>query len=115
MHPICFDTVAFRIHLHLWHQIVEFHVLLADLSAIFDRFNPLLEAVAGDETRIDAGLTDKCYAGLWDERSEHGSHDDGLHCWDGGVGITLDDHVSALFQVDSRIEGTVAGIHTICA
>lgn len=33
---------------HLWHSIIQLHILLCDFSAILDRLGPLLDAVALD-------------------------------------------------------------------
>ena len=46
MQPIRFNTIAFWIHLHLRHQIIELHIFLADLSAVLHWFNSLLESIA---------------------------------------------------------------------
>ena len=96
-HPIRFYAVALRIHLHLRHDIVELHIFLANISAVFDRLNALLQPIAGHETGVDAGLANKRYACTWDKGSEHWSHNDWLHCWYGGVGITLNENVNASF------------------
>jgi hypothetical protein len=115
MHPIRLDTVALGIHLHPRHQIVELHVLLADLAAVPHRLNALPQPVAGHEPRIDAGLADKCHAGRWDHGCKHGSHDHGLHGWDGGVGITLYGNLLVLYFDEDGWRGGLGSFHTICA
>lgn len=54
-----FDGVAFRVDVHLWHGVVVLHVGFADVAAVLDGFNALLDSVGLDGAGVDGGLGDE--------------------------------------------------------
>ena len=89
MLAVCFNAVVLGIDFHLRHRVVELHVLLANLAAVLDGFDALLEPVGGDGAAADGGGGDKEDGGRGDEGCEHRAGDYGLYGWDGGIWITL--------------------------
>lgn len=53
--------VAFRIDLHLRHDVVVFHILFANLAAVSDGFDSFAQAVALYDPLVKGGLRDECY------------------------------------------------------
>ena len=73
-HPITLDRIRLRIDLHLRHQIIPLHVLLPDVPAILDRFDPFFEAVGGDLAGGDARAADEGDACAGHQGREHRPH-----------------------------------------
>ena len=51
--------VAFRIDRHLRRRVVVFHILLANLAAVFDGFDSFTQAVLLYGSVVDGGLRDE--------------------------------------------------------
>lgn len=51
--------ICFRVNLHLWHGVIMYHVRLANVSTVLDRFNAFLEVVRCYNARVHGGLGDE--------------------------------------------------------
>lgn len=52
--------VCFRVHLHLGHQVVVFHIFLANFPAVFYNLNSFAQIVTLDGPALDGGFGHKC-------------------------------------------------------
>lgn len=59
MDAISLDPIILRVDLHLRHHVVEFHVLLANLPAVLDGCDSLLQTVGGNRAAGDGGFGDE--------------------------------------------------------
>jgi hypothetical protein len=53
MHSIGLHPIVFWINFHLWHHVIEFHILLPNLATILDGCNLLPQPVRSDVARSD--------------------------------------------------------------
>lgn len=56
MYTIGLHPIVLRVDLHFWHRIVEFHILLTDVSTVLDRFHSTLQTVGCNVTRSYGGF-----------------------------------------------------------
>lgn len=61
--PIRLDDVTLRVNVHARHGVVELHVGLADVAAVFDGLDAFAQVVGVDCAGVDGGLGDEDYGG----------------------------------------------------
>ena len=61
-----YTYVALWINLHLRHRIVVLHILLANLAAVLDSLDALLQVVGCHGAAVERGLRDEGYGGVGD-------------------------------------------------
>src|SRR5947199_9196499 len=66
-----YNLVVLWIYFHLWHCIVEFHVLLSNSTRTFNYFNALFQPIELCNSKIHRGLRNKGYAGFRNESGKH--------------------------------------------
>jgi hypothetical protein len=62
-HPIRLNAIRLRVDRHLRPRIVELHVPLAYVAAIFDRLDALAQLVRVDDARVDGRFRHESHAG----------------------------------------------------